>query len=102
MLCCACAALDSAQLCRRYSATDHAKFNKTGDVKHCPAEAICENCMPLPPNGTETCWAVRTPILYQLTGWHKIQDGSHGQARALLNMRLPACRAKVVLGVVIR
>jgi hypothetical protein len=68
----------------RYSATDHTKFNKTGDVKHCPAQAICENCMPLPPNGTETCWAVRTPILYKLTGWHKVQNGSHGgQARAL-------------------
>ncbi len=40
--------------------------------------------MPLPPNGTETCWAVRTPILYKLTGWHKVQNGSHGgQARAL-------------------
>ena len=78
-----CARLDQG-LPRRYSATDHTKFNKTGDVKHCPAQAICENCMPLPPNGTETCWAVRTPILYKLTGWHKVQNGSHGgQARAL-------------------
>ena len=65
----------------RYSATDHTKFNKTGHEKHCPPEAICENCMPQK-NGTETCWAVKTPILYKLNSWHKVQNGSHGQARA--------------------
>ena len=68
----------------RYSATDHTKFNKTGHEKHCPPEAICENCMPVR-NGTkevETCWAVKTPILYKLNSWHKLLNGSHGQARA--------------------
>ncbi|KAK9844141.1 hypothetical protein WJX81_005676 [Elliptochloris bilobata] len=71
--------------CLSYSATDHTRFNKTGDVKHCPPLAICENCMPLPPNGTETCWAVKTPILYKLNSWHKIQNGSHGQEVAMMN-----------------
>lgn len=70
----------------RYSATDHTKFNKTGHEKHCPPEAICENCMPVK-NGTkevETCWAVKTPILYKLNSWHKLLNGSHGQARVKL------------------
>lgn len=36
-------------------------------------------------NGTkevETCWPVKTPILYKLNSWHKLLNGSHGQARA--------------------
>lgn len=38
-------------------------------------------------NGTkevETCWAVKTPILYKLNSWHKLLNGSHGQARVKL------------------
>ena len=30
----------------------------------------------------ETCWAVMTPILYKLNSWHKLLNGSHGQARS--------------------
>ena len=30
----------------RYTATDHTLYNES--LKHCPPEAICRNCMPLP------------------------------------------------------
>jgi Papain family cysteine protease len=41
--------------------------------KECPAIGICQNCMPI--NGTDTCWPVKTPILYQLKSYGKIRDG---------------------------
>lgn len=54
----------------RYSATDHTKFDQS--LKHCPLGAVCRNCMPL--NDTaDTCWAVKSPILYKVKSWGKIE-----------------------------
>ena len=56
-------------LCR-YSATDHTKFDQS--LKHCPLGAVCRNCMPI--NDTaDTCWAVKSPILYKVKSWGKIE-----------------------------
>lgn len=54
----------------RYSATDHTKFDQS--LKHCPLGAVCCNCMPI--NDTaDTCWAVKSPILYKVKSWGKIE-----------------------------
>ena len=45
--------------CLSYTATDHRLYNQS--VESCPYGARCRNCMPK--NGTDTCWAVKTPIL---------------------------------------
>ena len=60
---------------RRYTATDHKQFDQS--LKHCPAGAFCRNCMPI--NDTaDTCWAVKTPILYKIKSYGKIQAKDKG------------------------
>jgi hypothetical protein len=56
-------------LLRRYDALDFKRFDQS--LKHCPADALCRNCMPV--NDTaDTCWAVKTPILYKVKSWGKV------------------------------
>eukprot|EP00884_Botryococcus_braunii_P007130 jgi/Botrbrau1/16418/Bobra.0142s0017.1 len=62
--------------CMTYNATDHTKYPR--DLEHCPAGAICRNCMPV--NGTDTCWAVETPILYKLKRYGKVEGHHHERA----------------------
>lgn len=60
---------------RRYTATDHREFDQT--LKHCPASAFCRNCMPI--NETaDSCWAVKTPVLYKVKSYGKIEKPKHG------------------------
>ena len=60
---------------RRYTATDHKSFDQS--LKHCPAGAFCRNCMPI--NDTaDHCWAVKTPILYKVKSYGKIESKNKG------------------------
>ena len=60
---------------RRYTATDHKEFDQT--LKHCPASAFCRNCMPI--NETaDSCWAVKTPVLYKVKSYGKIEKPKNG------------------------
>lgn len=45
------------EACMPYTATDHTAFK---GHKHCPAHALCTNCM------GRDCWAVKTPVLYSV------------------------------------
>ncbi|CAK0781499.1 hypothetical protein CVIRNUC_005389 [Coccomyxa viridis] len=61
--------------CFTYTATDHREFDQT--LKHCPASAFCRNCMPI--NETaDSCWAVKTPVLYKVKSYGKIEKPKHG------------------------
>lgn len=57
--------------CYPYEATDHTKY--PSGTKECPADGFCRNCMPI--NGTDTCWAVETPLVYTLTAYGKVTPG---------------------------
>jgi hypothetical protein len=61
--------------CQLYNATDHTKWGTEKEIKgkECPAIGKCQNCMPI--NGSDTCWPVKTPILYKLKSYGKIRDG---------------------------
>ena len=60
---------------RSYTATDHKEFDQT--LKHCPASAFCRNCMPI--NETaDSCWAVKTPVLYKVKSYGKIEKPKNG------------------------
>ena len=64
-------ALSDVRELRRYTATDHKAFDQS--LKHCPAGAFCRNCMPI--NDTaDHCWAVKTPILYKIKSYGKIES----------------------------
>ena len=66
---------------RRYDALDYTRFDQS--LKHCPPEARCRNCMPL--NDTaDTCWAVKTPVLYRVKSWGKIVTDDQSQQVHLL------------------
>jgi hypothetical protein len=54
----------------RYNATDHSRYDEALD--HCPAGAFCRNCMPV--HDVETCWAVKTPILYKVERYGKVSQ----------------------------
>ncbi|KAK9814553.1 hypothetical protein WJX72_007790 [[Myrmecia] bisecta] len=60
------------EACMTYNATDHMKYDQS--LKHCPADAICRNCMPI--KDVDTCWAVKTPILYKLTSYGRLPNGT--------------------------
>lgn len=66
--------------CLTYSATDSSKFGDAKAVKSCPDAALCRNCMPV--NGSDTCWAVKTPILYFLESFGRVGSKSYGAAEA--------------------
>ena len=56
--------------------------NITGweDLKHCPDEFVCRNCMPMNDTDPGTCWAVKNPLLYKLKSWGKVRPGGvHGK-----------------------
>jgi C1A family cysteine protease len=55
--------------CLSYTATDHSKYAAIG-LKHCPAGGYCVNCMPV--NDKDTCWPVKTPILYYVTSYGRV------------------------------
>lgn len=61
--------------CLTYDATDHTKFGDKKKVKECPAAGLCRNCMPV--NGSDTCWAVKTPILYFLESFGRVGSKSY-------------------------
>lgn len=65
--------------CLTYSATDHSKYAAIG-LTHCAAGGFCVNCMPA--KGGDTCWPVKTPILYRVTAFGRVgsPDGvdAHG------------------------
>ena len=61
--------------CLTYNATDHTKFGDPKVVKACPAAGLCTNCMPV--NGSDTCWAVKTPILYFLESFGRVGSKSY-------------------------
>ena len=61
--------------CLTYNATDHTKFGDPKTVKACPAGGVCRNCMPV--NGFDTCWAVKTPILYFLESFGRVGSKSY-------------------------
>ena len=66
---------------RRYTATDHTQFDQS--LKHCPAGAFCRNCMPI--NDTaDTCWAVKTPIVYKIKSYGKIEAKNKADIVSLL------------------
>lgn len=56
--------------CLTYNATDHTKFGDPKKLKECPAGGLCRNCMPV--NGSDTCWAVKTPVLYYLESFGRV------------------------------
>ena len=64
--------------CLTYDATDHTKFGDKKKIKECPAEGLCRNCMPV--NGSDTCWAVKTPILYFLESFGRVGSKSYEAA----------------------
>ena len=68
--------------CLTYNATDHTKFSADPKkpVKSCPLGALCRNCMPV--NGSDTCWAVETPILYYLESFGRVGSKSYEVAEA--------------------
>ncbi|EIE22506.1 cysteine proteinase [Coccomyxa subellipsoidea C-169] len=67
--------------CNTYSATDHTKFDQS--LKHCPLGAVCRNCMPL--NDTaDTCWAVKSPILYKVKSWGKIETAHKSEQESAM------------------
>ncbi|KAK9810583.1 hypothetical protein WJX73_002238 [Symbiochloris irregularis] len=66
--------------CFTYQATDHSAFDSS--LKECPANAICRNCMPNS-NETLTCWSVKTPILYKLSSYGKLEGPKDDYARAM-------------------
>lgn len=57
--------------CLTYNATDHSKFPNHKELKECPAEGICLNCM-VDDDDNESCWAVKTPIKYYLKRYGQI------------------------------
>lgn len=63
--------------CLTYNATDHTKFGDPKTLKSCPAGGLCRNCMPI--NGSDTCWAVKTPILYFLESFGRVGNKSNGE-----------------------
>lgn len=76
--------------CMTYSATDHS--NVTADwkqLKRCPLEAVCRNCMPLNDTDPGTCWAVKEPVLYKLASYGKVEPpGEHGGCRGCAQLLL--------------
>jgi len=56
--------------CLTYNATDHTKFGDPKKLKECPAGGLCRNCMPV--NGSDTCWPVKTPVLYYLENFGRV------------------------------
>lgn len=74
-------------LCR-YSATDHTKFDQS--LKHCPLGAVCRNCMPI--NDTaDTCWAVKSPILYKVKSWGKIETSHKSEQARITSQNSSVC-----------
>jgi hypothetical protein len=67
-----------------YSATDSTKYGKHASA--CPPAGFCTNCMPV--NGADTCWPVKTPILYRVTSYGRVGGKGNGRAaneRALVS-----------------
>ena len=67
-----------------YSATDSTKYGKHPSA--CPPAGFCTNCMPV--NGADTCWPVKTPILYRVTSYGRVGGKGNGRAaneRALVS-----------------
>lgn len=68
------------ETCLTYTATDSTKWGP--DVPACPPSGFCTNCMPV--DGADTCWAVKTPIVYKTASYGKV--GRKG-ASAAANVR---------------
>jgi hypothetical protein len=65
--------------CMIYHAEDHSNITGWKDMKHCPDEYVCRNCMPMNDTDPGTCWAVKNPLLYKLKSWGKVEPGGvHG------------------------
>ncbi len=56
-------------------------------LKHCPAGAFCRNCMPIN-NTADHCWAVKTPILYKIKSYGKIESKNKA---AIVSFSLTPC-----------
>lgn len=65
--------------CLTYNATDSTKWG--ADITACPLGGFCTNCMPI--HDVDTCWAVRTPILYRTASYGKVgKKGAPPRANA--------------------
>lgn len=64
----------------RYIATDHSAYDST--LQQCPDNAVCRNCMPI--NDSNTCWSVKTPILYKLSSYGRVEGPKDDYARVSL------------------
>ena len=85
----------SSVAARRYTATDHKSFDQS--LKHCPAGAFCRNCMPI--NDTaDHCWAVKTPILYKVKSYGKIESKNKGDIVSHIAVSLHFSSIRRVLG----
>eukprot|EP01025_Chloroclados_australasicus_P006008 TRINITY_DN11975_c0_g1_i1.p2 TRINITY_DN11975_c0_g1~~TRINITY_DN11975_c0_g1_i1.p2 ORF type:complete len:236 (-),score=17.16 TRINITY_DN11975_c0_g1_i1:208-915(-) len=65
--------------CMPYNATDYTKFlNPYKNVTECPDYGKCINCMPIATPAPEVmapvCWPVKTPVLYSVAAFGRI-DG---------------------------
>ena len=52
-------------------------------AKTCPAEGICTNCMPV--NDTDTCWPIKTPIMYTLNSYGKLKAPRGREVDAMMS-----------------
>jgi hypothetical protein len=55
----------------------------------CPAAGVCMNCMPI--NDVDTCWPVKTPILYKLKSYGQVENAD--EAGMMSEVRLQRCHA---------
>ena len=59
----------SSHMCTRLDVHGSVLF---AGAKECPPEAICQNCMPI--DGKDTCWPVKTPVIYKLESYGKVEN----------------------------
>jgi len=74
------------ETCMPYSATDHTQYGDK-DLKKCPADGYCRNCMPL--KDVDTCWSVKTPMRYYLDSYGKVPRPGEESMMAELAARGP-------------